>query len=104
MISLISLLTLILLQQPFAKKLKIVPAPLLVVVIGIITNMIFSQAASGFSLRQTQLVSIPANVFSNISFPDFSGLFSNIEIWKAGAIIGLLATLETLLCIGRLTN
>src|SRR6188768_340835 len=54
-ISLISLLTLILLQQPFAKKLKIVPAPLLVVVIGIITNMIFSQAASGFSLKQTQL-------------------------------------------------
>ncbi|MEO6721156.1 MAG: SulP family inorganic anion transporter [Ferruginibacter sp.] len=99
LISTISVGTLILLQQPFAKKIKVIPAPLLVVIIGIVANVIFSQFAPGFSLKQTQLVNIPANVFSSISFPDFSKLFSNIEIWKTGAIIGLLATLETLLCI-----
>jgi len=98
-ITLISLTVLIILQHPSTKKLKIIPAPLLAVAIGIITNVLFTKAASAFSLRETQLVNIPSNVFSNISFPDFSKLFSNLEIWKDGVIIGLLATLETLLCV-----
>lgn len=99
LITVISLIALALLQQPFAKKLKIIPAPLLVVVIGIITNILFTNTVSDFSLKQTQLVNIPSNIFASISFPDFSKLFSTIEIWKDGLFIGLLATLETLLCI-----
>jgi MFS superfamily sulfate permease-like transporter len=99
LITIISLIILVLLQQPFAKKLKVIPAPLLVVVIGIITNIIFTNAVSDFSLKPTQLVNIPSNIFASITFPDFSKLFSTTEIWKDGLIIGLLATLETLLCI-----
>jgi len=99
LITILSLLILIFLQLPGSKKFKIIPAPLLVVVVGIITNIIFTNTASDFSLKQTQLVNIPSNIFSSISFPDFSKLFSNTEIWKDGMIIGLLATLETLLCI-----
>ena len=99
LITLVSLIILILFQQPFAKKLKVIPAPLLVVVMGIIINILFTNAASGFALRQTQLVNIPSNIFASISFPDFTKLFSTTEIWKDGLIIGLLATLETLLCI-----
>ncbi|MES1226870.1 MAG: SulP family inorganic anion transporter, partial [Bacteroidota bacterium] len=99
LIAVLSLIVLIILQQPFAKKLKVVPAPLIAVVIGILINLLFTNAASAFSLRQTQLVNIPANVFANISFPEFSKLFSTTEIWKDGVIIGLLATLETLLCV-----
>jgi len=99
LITLISLFVLILLQLPSAEKLKIIPAPLLVVAIGIITNIVFTDAASGFSLKQTQLVNIPSNAFASISFPDFSKLFSDNEIWKVGISIGMLATLETLLCI-----
>ena len=99
LISVVSLVIIILLQQPFAKKLKVIPTPLLVVVTGIIINILFTNAASGFSLKQTQLVNIPSNIFASITFPEFSKFFSNIEIWKDGLIIGLLATLETLLCI-----
>lgn len=99
LISVVSFIILILLQQSFAKRLKIIPAPLLVVIAGIITNILFTNAASGFSLKQTQLVNIPSNIFASITFPDFSKLFSTTEIWKDGIIIGLLATLETLLCI-----
>ncbi|MEO8085988.1 MAG: SulP family inorganic anion transporter [Bacteroidota bacterium] len=99
LITIVSLVILILLQLPFAKKLRIIPAPLLVVVTGIIANIIFTDAASVFSLKQTQLVNIPPNAFAAISFPDFTKLFSTAEIWKDGLIIGLLATLETLLCI-----
>lgn len=99
LITLISLTVLIILQQPYAKKLKVIPAPLLVVFIAIIANIIFTNAASSFSLKQTQLVNISSNIFESISFPDFSKIFSNSEIWKDGIIIGLLATLETLLCV-----
>lgn len=99
LITFISIATLLLMQQPFAKKIKVIPAPLLVVVIGIITNIFFTTAASNFSLNQTQLVNIPLNIFKSVTFPDFSKLFSTPEIWKDGLIIGLLATLETLLCI-----
>ena len=99
LITLVSILVLVTLRQPFAKKLKVIPAPLLVVVISIITNLIFTNAVSEFSLKPTQLVNIPKNIFASITFPDFSGLFSNTEVWKDGLIIGLLATLETLLCI-----
>ena len=94
-----SLIILILLQQPFAKKLKVIPAPLLVVLFAIIANVIFTNLTPGYSLKNTQLVNIPSNVFESISFPDFSKLFSIKEIWKDGVIIGILATLETLLCI-----
>jgi hypothetical protein len=54
---------------------------------------------SAYSLRQAQLVNIPNDIFGHISFPAFSKIFSNSAIWKDGVIIGLLATLETLLCI-----
>jgi MFS superfamily sulfate permease-like transporter len=99
LITVLSLTILVILQLPSLKKLKIIPGPLIVVVSGIIVSMFFANISSGFSLRQTQLVHIPLNIFKNISFPDFSKLFSNTEIWKDGIIIGMLATLETLLCI-----
>lgn len=98
LISFVSLLIMVLMQQKFAEKLKIIPAPLLVVIVGILLNLLFSMLANGWNLKQTQLVNIPDNIFGSISLPAFSKLFSNFEIWKDGALIGLLATLETLLC------
>jgi MFS superfamily sulfate permease-like transporter len=99
LISVLSLIILIVLQQPRAKKLKILPAPLIVVVAGVLTSLLLNTISSHNSLTQTQLVNIPLKIFANISFPDFSKLFSSVEIWKDGVIIGLLASLETLLCI-----
>jgi len=98
-ISIISLIVLSTFHRDFAKKLKVIPAPLLIVLIGIVFNLIFTEAVSGYSLKATQLVNIPYNIFSTIIFPDFSKLFVSTEIWKDGLIIGTLATLETLLCV-----
>jgi MFS superfamily sulfate permease-like transporter len=98
-ITVVSLLIMILMQQPFAKKLKVIPAPLLVVIFGIGINLLTTAVSPDIALKPTQLVNIPSNIFASITFPDFSKLFSSAEIWKNGAIIGLLATLETLLCI-----
>lgn len=75
LISSVSLVILILLLLPSGKKIKILPAPLVVVVAGIIINMLFTKAASEFSLKPTQLVNIPSNIFKSILFPDFSKLF-----------------------------
>lgn len=97
--TLISLFILILFQQPFAKKLNIIPAPLFVVVICVIINYLFTRSGSALALKPTELVNIPSNIFSSITFPDFSKIFSNSEIWKDGLIIGLVATLETLLSV-----
>jgi MFS superfamily sulfate permease-like transporter len=69
------------------------------VLAGVLINYLFTKATSGYSLRQAQLVHIPEDIFSNISFPAFSKIFSTTAIWKDGIIIGLLATLETLLCV-----
>jgi MFS superfamily sulfate permease-like transporter len=98
-VALFSLLLLLLLRQSFARKLNFIPAPLFVVSMGILISLLFVNTNSLFALQSTQLVHIPAHPFSNISFPEFSRLFSNKQIWKDGLVIGLLATLETLLCI-----
>lgn len=99
LITIVSLIILVVMQQPFAKKIKIIPAPLLVVIFGIFINLYFTNSNSSFSLKPTQLVAIPSNILNNISFPDLSKLMSTSQIWKDGIMIGLLATLETLLCI-----
>lgn len=99
LITTISIFVMSLLHRPFANKLKIIPAPLLVVVLGILVNIAFTEIASGYLLKPTQLVNIPDDVFANISFPDISKLFIEPGIWKDGLTIGLLASLETLLCI-----
>ncbi len=98
-ITVCSLAAMLMVQYSTSDSIKKVPAPLLAVLVGIVLNYLFAFITPELALKQTQLVNIPANIFSNIRLPDFSMLFSNIQIWKDGLIIGLLATLETLLCI-----
>lgn len=99
LISVLSMLVLIAFQFPILKKIKVLPSALLIVLIGISANFIFNSTATSLSLKPSQLVYIPSNLFADISFPDFNKLFASTIIWKDGIIIGLLATLETLLCV-----
>jgi len=99
LVAMISLTAMILLQQSFAIKWKLIPAPLVVVLLGVLLNFIFSITGLTEPLKSSQLVNIPNNIFGSIALPAFSKIFSNEEIWKDGLIIGLLATLETLLCV-----
>src|SRR5437588_164856 len=79
-VALASLAFLILLQQPFSRKWKVIPAPLIAVLAGVLINYLFTRATSAYSLKTAQLVYIPQNIFGNISFPAFSKFFSNGEI------------------------
>ncbi len=85
-----------------SKAFKIIPAPLIVVLAGVLLNMFLSNG-SGLQLRENQLVNIPAaaNVnefFSFFTMPDFSYL-NMPEVWITGITIAIVASLETLLNI-----
>ncbi|MCC7401553.1 MAG: SulP family inorganic anion transporter [Chitinophagaceae bacterium] len=97
-ITVFSILVMAIWQKLVPKKLSIFPAPLMVVLAAVLINLVFLKFTENSSLKHTQLVQIPGNIFNEFTFPDFSKLFSAPEIWKAGIIIGMLASLETLLC------
>lgn len=81
---------------------KLIPAPLVVVVMGIAINEFFKNG-SAYAIDPKHMVSIPMAQSANefISFftaPDFNG-FLNKEVWIAGVTLALVASLETLLSI-----
>jgi carbonic anhydrase len=82
---------------------KYIPAPLLVVILGIIANAIFDNWIPKFYLSASHLVSIPTieNFNSLLTFPDFSSI-TRPDVWFVGATIGIVASLETLLNIEAL--
>jgi SulP family sulfate permease len=91
----------ILIIWPKFKKLSIVPAPLLVVVLGVVGTLLF--AGTSHALRVDQIVKIPVvNGFSEFvglfTMPDFSAL-ANKDVYIVAATIAVVASLETLLSI-----
>ncbi|HQV36010.1 MAG TPA: SulP family inorganic anion transporter [Flavobacterium sp.] len=90
----------ILILYPFLPmKLRMIPAPLMVVIVGIVLVLLKPFFFEEIVLKESQLVNVPSNIFSEIQLPDFSKFLTMPQIWKDGLIIGLLATLETLLCV-----
>lgn len=82
---------------------KMIPAPLLVVLVGVGINLGFGALESAAALKPEHLVSIPianstGEFFSFFTFPDWSQVL-NKEIWITGLTLALVASLETLLSI-----
>ena len=80
---------------------KLVPAPLIVVLIGI--GILYMAGGSAYALDPQHMVSLPqassaSEFFSFFTMPDFAG-FANKEVWIAGLTLALVASLETLLSI-----
>lgn len=106
LIAVISLAILILWEVVLTKKHKIfqlIQGPIVVVVLGIIMNIAYSESLLPFSLNTKQIVSIPvpdsiSGFFSQFTFPDFSVL-NNFEVWKIAIVLAIVASLETLLCV-----
>jgi MFS superfamily sulfate permease-like transporter len=98
-ISVLSIAVLII--WPKFKKLSVVPAPLIVVVIGVVGALLFNGGAA--ALRSNQLVSIPVvknatDFFGLFSLPDFSAL-TNPKVYMVAITIAVVASLETLLSL-----
>lgn len=99
LIGLTGLLLVLLKEQGQFKIFQKIPMPLLIVLTGIGMNQLYVYISPEWVLKSTQLVKIPANFFSEIQFPEIDLLFENTMVWKYGIMMGLLATLETLLCV-----
>ena len=87
----------------FLKKLKLVPAALIAVIIGVVLNEFFIQSESSLAISSEHLVSLPVPTtveeFKNIIVsPDFSAI-TNSKVWIVAATIAVVASIETLLCM-----
>lgn len=103
-IALISLLILILWPKvEFLKRIKLVPAALVAVVVSVLLNEFFIQSGSNLAIAKEHLVSLPVpstfDDFKNIIVvPDFTQI-TNPKVWIVGVTIAIVASIETLLCI-----
>jgi MFS superfamily sulfate permease-like transporter len=105
-ISAVSVGILILWDRPFIKKLsftKLIPGPLVVVLLGIGINKYFKFYVPTLYLNTEDKVVLPViesfGGFINLfTFPDFSQL-GNSDLWLAAVTIGIIASLETLLSL-----
>lgn len=102
-ITVVSLLILILWQTKLPGKARLIPAGLLVVLIGTALHLAFQTSGQSLALQEEYLVhlSIPSSLkdfIGQFSTPDFSG-FLNPQVWRYGTVIAVVASIETLLCI-----
>ncbi|MCO5248682.1 MAG: SulP family inorganic anion transporter [Chitinophagales bacterium] len=98
MIAFLSLLVLLIFNYPKLKHKIKLPSSLIAVLVGVMANYVFNLLNNDWELHSSQLVNIPTDVFSRITFPKFSGIFNRL-VWENGLVVGLIATLETLLSI-----
>lgn len=92
LISFLSLLILIIWPLVESK----IPAPLIVVLIGIIFAWHFDLAKESTINRSNYLITIPDNFLDGFYFPDFSKVFTTI-FWETVLSISLVGSLESLL-------
>lgn len=82
---------------------RLIPVPLLIVLAGIGINYFFKQTNPSYAINAEHLVSIPVatsakEFFSFFTLPDWNYLFDK-DVWITGAILALVASLESLLSI-----
>ncbi len=106
LISVISLVILVVWTKPFISRFRwttYVPAPLLVVMLGIILNALFIRYVPEFAIQKSHLVDLGGfSGFDSLSeviiFPDFDG-FLDPRVWRIATTIALVASIESLLSV-----
>ncbi|MFN3562074.1 MAG: SulP family inorganic anion transporter [Chloroherpetonaceae bacterium] len=107
LITFLSLTTLAFWETPRFKRhriLKLIPAPLLVVLIGILVNELFKLYAPEFALtsKDGHLVTLPdvpiSELPQHLYTPDFSALFRK-DVYIVALTLAIVGSLETLLSI-----
>ncbi|MGZ8136376.1 MAG: bifunctional SulP family inorganic anion transporter/carbonic anhydrase [Methylococcaceae bacterium] len=106
LISVISLIILILWEQPFMKKhrfFQLFQGVLVVVIAGISINQLLQNFYPELALKDNHLVLLPvvestADLFAQLHFPDFTGL-SNPKVYFTALTLAVVASLETMLSV-----
>jgi MFS superfamily sulfate permease-like transporter len=101
-IALTSVLVLFYWDKTPLKNIKLLPASLFVVLLGVALNLLFTALIPGLAIGQSHLVNLPAfdtaNLDSYLHLPDLAH-FGNADVWVVAATIAIVASLETLLNI-----
>jgi MFS superfamily sulfate permease-like transporter len=102
-ISLLSMAVLIFWNRIKIKQLTMIPAPLVVVVIGIGLNVLFMNYIPQLALNENHLVTVPvaksaSEFISFFTLPDFSFL-TNPAVYRAAVTLAIVASIETLLSV-----
>lgn len=98
-IALSSFVVLILWKRFASKRLPYVPASFVTVMWGVMLGMLFDVSLPSLQLDRSQFVNVPANVFAEIRFPNFTSITNNYNVWKTALVICFVASLETLLSV-----
>lgn len=86
-------------KKTMSKKVSFIPSSIIAIVIGTTLALIFEQVVPLLSLKPTQFVNIPNQLFAEQKFPAFDFYLTNVNVWKSAIVICLVASLETLLSI-----
>lgn len=104
-VTLISLCILLLWELVLTKKsdiFKIIPGPLVAVIVGVIYNfLVATDSAIGISAEHLVTVPVPestSDFLGQFAFPDFSAL-TRYDVWITGITLCIVASLETLLSV-----
>jgi carbonic anhydrase len=101
-IGIASMLILIYWDKTPLKNIKLLPAPLFVVGLGVLLHLAFNRYFPALRIEPGHLVDIPSldigNLGSYLQFPD-PAHFTNYDVWIVGITIAIVASLETLLNI-----
>lgn len=89
--------------KPKQGPLRLLPGPLVVVVLGVAANAFFQAVAPGFALGTQHLVQVPiassfAEFTSFFTTPDFSQI-TNVTVWTVAITLAIVASLESLLSV-----
>jgi MFS superfamily sulfate permease-like transporter len=91
-IGILTITTLLLWQKFAPKRISIIPAPLVAVVVASIFATV-----TGYAVLKIQ---VPANLLDQVSWPSAVSwqFLQTRDIWIAGAVLAAVASAETLLC------
>lgn len=109
LLCLASIIIMLIWEKPIIKKrVKFVPGALVAVIVSVLINEIWIKTGSSLTVQKEHLVQIKvagsaSEFFSFFTLPDFSG-FLNSSVIVYGVVIGIIASLETLLSIEAVDN
>ncbi len=103
LISVISVVLLAVWPRTPLARLRMLPAPLVVVLLGVALNAILAATASAWALGAAHLVHLPfasggTTFWQELSLPRWSG-FVDPAVWRIGITLAVVASLETLLSL-----
>ncbi len=108
-ICILSIIVILVWEKPAVKKhFKFIPGALIAVLVSVLVSTILGIIKSPYLIEPDHLVNVkvaasPQEFISFFTLPNFAG-FANSKVIVAGLMIGIIATLETLLSIEAVDN